>query len=147
MALKYSTGLRKGLMVTGSLKSLLDGGSVVIYSGPVPANADAALSGNVALVDIKVITTGVGVTFEAIAPSGVLTKSLTETWQSNNDATGDATFFRFIKSADTGGSSTSEVRVQGTVGTAGADMQISSVSLVAGAPQAIEYFSLAMPEA
>jgi len=41
--LKASTGLRTKLLDTGSLKSILDGGVINIYSGPVPATADAAL--------------------------------------------------------------------------------------------------------
>lgn len=146
MALKFSTGLRGGLMVTGSLKSLLDGGSIKMYGGPVPASADAAVGAAVQLNEIKVKTTAAGLTFESTAPSGVLTKKLSEEWESNNIASGDATFFRFVMPADTGGASASEVRIQGTVGLAGADMQISSTALVAGAPQKIEYFNVAMPE-
>lgn len=146
MALKFSTGLRAGLMVTGSLKSMLDGGSIKVYAGAVPASADAAIGSAVLLCDINVKTTAAGLTFEATAPSGVLTKNLSEEWESNNVATGDATFFRFVKSSDTGTSSTSQVRIQGTVGLAGADMQISNTSLVLGAPQKIEYFNVAMPE-
>lgn len=146
MSLKFSTGLRSGLMVTGSLKSLLDGGSVRVYAGAVPSSADAAIGAALLLCEIKVKTSGDGLTFEATAPSGVLTKNLSEEWESNNVASGDATFFRFVKPADTGGASTSEVRIQGTVGLAGADMQISNTALVIGAPQKLEYFNVAMPE-
>lgn len=146
MALKFSTGLRAGQAVTGSLKELLDGGSVKIYNGPVPASADSALSGNTMLVDVKVLTSGAGLTFEATAPSGVLVKSLSETWESDIAVSGDATFFRYVKSADTGGSSTSEIRIQGTCGLGGADMPMSSTSLVAGAPHRIDYCNIALPE-
>lgn len=146
MALKFSTGLRAGLMVTGSLKGLLDGGSVKIYGGTIPATADAALGSAVLLCDVKVKTSGDGLTFEATAPSGVLTKNLSEEWESDNVASGSATFFRFVKSSDTGSSSTTEVRIQGTVGLAGTDMQISNTALLVGAPQKIEYFNVAMPE-
>lgn len=146
MALKFSTGLRAGQAVTGSLKALLDGGSVQIYSGPIPASADSALSGNTLLVDVKQLTSGLGLTFEATAPGGVLVKSLSETWESNIAASGDATFFRYVKAADTGASSTTEVRFQGTCGLAGADMPMSSTALVLGAPHRIEYCNIALPE-
>lgn len=146
MALKFSTGLRKGLMVTGSLKSMLDGGSIKLYDGPIPSSADSALSGNSLLVEIKVKTTGAGLTFESAAPSGVLVKSLSEIWESDVIAGGTPTFFRFVKGADTGVASTSEVRIQGSVGLAGTDMQISSATLIISAPQKLDYFNVAMPE-
>lgn len=146
MALKFSTGLRAGMAVVGSLKSLLDGGSIQIYNGPVPASADSALSGNTVLVDVKQITTGDGLNFEATAPSGVLVKALSETWESDVAASGDATFFRWVMPSDTGGSSTTEVRMQGTCGLAGADMPMSSTTLVAGTPHRIEYCNIALPE-
>ena len=146
MSLKFSTGLRAGQAVTGSLKALLDGGSVRIYSGPVPASADSALSGNTVLVDVKQITTGDGLTFEATAPNGVLVKSLSEIWESDVANTGEATFFRWVMPSDTGTASTTEVRIQGVCGPAGADMPMSTTLLVSGAPHRIEYCNIALPE-
>ena len=141
----FSTGLRAGQAVTGSLKSLLDGCSIRIYSGPVPASADAALSGNSVLVEVLQQTTGDGLTFEGTAPNAVLEKSLSEIWESDVALSGDATFFRIVKPADTGNASTTEIRIQGTCGLAGADMPMSSTSLVAGAPHRIEYCNIALP--
>lgn len=147
MALKFSTGLRAGLAVGGSLKSLLDGGSIRIYSGPVPASSDGPLSGaNVLLVDVKVQTSGAGLTFEGTAPNAVLVKSLSEVWESIIASSGDATFFRFVQPSDGGGQSTTDVRIQGTCGLAGADMPMSSTSLVAGAPHLIDYCNITLPE-
>lgn len=143
--LMFSTGLRAGQAVTGSLKALLDGGSIKIYSGPIPANADAALSGNTVLVEVRQKTSGDGLTFEATAPNAVLVKSLSEIWESDVVTSGDATFFRYVKAADTGNASTTEIRIQGTCGLAGADMPMSSTALVAGAPHRIDYCNIALP--
>ncbi|MNY26269.1 hypothetical protein D3C86_1601070 [compost metagenome] len=48
-------------------------------------------------------------------------------------------------SADDGTASTAAVRIQGTVGLAGADMNLSSVALVSGATQSLNFYSVAMP--
>jgi len=147
MAFKFSTGFRDNLLDTGSLKAQLDTGLIKIYSGTVPATADDSLGAAVLLTTISDNGTGTGLTMAAAASEGVLTKDLTQVWKGTNAATGTASFFRFVQSADTGGLSTSEVRVQGTVGLAGADMNLSSVSLVASEEQLIDYFSIAFPTA
>ena len=51
-----------------------------------------------------------------------------------------------VKQADTGVNTTDEVRIQGTVGGPAADLVISNISLVLGAPQRIEYFAIALLE-
>lgn len=106
-----------------------------------------ALSGNSVLVGVLQQTTGDGLTFEDTAPNAVLVKSLSEIWESDVALSGDATFFRIVKPADTGNASTTEIRIQGTCGLAGADMPMSSTSLVAGAPHRIEclFLSLCLP--
>lgn len=145
--LKFSTGLRVGQAVTGSLKSLLDGCVIQILSGPVPASADAALTaGNTLLVEVKQQGTGDYLNFESSAPGGVLGKSTSEIWESDIAASGDATFFRIVKPSDTGAASSTEIRIQGECGLAGVAMPMSSVSLVASAPHRINYCNIALPE-
>lgn len=146
MSFKFSTELRRQQCVVGSLKSILDGGILRLYSGPVPGSADAGLSGNTVLCDISAGGTGTGVTFEAIAGQATLTKSLSEIWQGNNVATGTVTFFRLIKPSDTEAAGTGEVRIQGTVGGPAADLTISNANLVLGAPQRLEYFAISLLE-
>lgn len=140
--MKLSTGTRNGLLSGGSLKSLLDGGELRLYSGTVPADADAALGGATLLCTIK--NGGSGITF-ATAAGGVMQKAGAETWSGVNAATGTASFYRHVLSADDGTSSSSAVRLQGTVGVAGADMNLSSVSLTSGATQTLNFYSIAMP--
>lgn len=144
--IKLSTGLRVALAITGSLKETLDGGFLRLYSGTVPASADAALGGAVLLNEISAGGTGTPLTFEATAPAGVLSKSIAENWTGNNVLDGTPTFFRYVLSGDAGDASTSAVRFQGTAGPLGSDMFISSLPLVSGAPQSFALFQLTIPE-
>jgi hypothetical protein len=50
-----------------------------------------------------------------------------------------------VAAGDTGVLSTTQKRLQGTCGLAGADMNMSSVGLVSGATQTIDAATLAMP--
>jgi hypothetical protein len=144
---KFSTGLREGLAVTGALKDLMDGCSIKIYSGPVPASADSAIAGgNTLLVEVLQQTTGDPLNFESTATGGILVKATAETWSSTIAASGDASFFRVVKGSDTGAASTSELRIQGECGLAGVAMPLGSVSLVSGSPFPLNYCNIALPE-
>ncbi|MDH1012313.1 hypothetical protein N5C80_26575 [Pseudomonas nicosulfuronedens] len=146
MSLKFSTGLRAGLLVTGPLRTLLAGGEIRLYSGPVPASVDNALGGsNILLCTIKT-SAGAGLTFEATAPGGTVTKTLAELWQGEVVAAGSATFYRHVLASDTGVASTTAVRVQGNVAIAGADMVLSNTALTVGAIQKLEAYSITLPE-
>lgn len=144
--IKLSTGLRVAIAVGGDLKSSLDNGYVRIYSGAIPASADAALGSAVLLNEISAGGSGTPLTFESTAPGGVLVKSVAETWVGNNLGSGDPTFFRYVIAADTGNSSTTEIRFQGSVGPVGSDLVITELPLVSGQPQSFDSFSLVVPE-
>lgn len=141
--MKLSTGLRNGMLASNSLKSLLASGEIRIYAGTVPADADASIGSATLLCTVK--NGGSGINFASAATAGVLPKASGETWSGTNVATGVATFFRHVLAADDGSASSSAVRIQGTVAVAGADLNLTSVSLVSGAPQAIDYYSVAQP--
>lgn len=145
MAIKASTGLRNGLLDSGSLRDMLEGGFLKIYSGTAPATADDALDSAVELCVVSGDGVGNGLEFEASAVAGILSKSTSQVWTGTNSESGVATFFRFVSDTDTGDSSTVEPRLQGTVNVLGADLNLSNVSLVSGAPQAIQFFSVALP--
>ena len=140
MTVKSSTGLKNGLLVTGSLKSLLDLGNIRIFSGTVPADADAAETGTLLCV-ISNAGTATGLTFETTASAGTVSKKSGETWSGTNVAGGTATHYRFVASGDSGAASTTDKRLQGTVGLVGADLNLSSVTLTSGAPQTIDYYA------
>lgn len=99
-----------------------------IYSGTAPATANAALSGNTLLAELAMSATA----FAAAAGTGTVTKTAnTITQDSSADATGTASFFRIYKSDGT------TCRVQGSVGTSGADLNLVTTSIVAGQPVAV----------
>lgn len=135
MTVLFSTGLLAHTAVTGSKKAALDGGFLYYFSGPVPASADDAIDGSsVMLAKFSGAGDGVtGLTFEATAADGVLTKTAAQAWQSSAAATGTATFARFCDSADAGtAASTTAKRVQNTLGTTSAsDAQLVSTSITA----------------
>lgn len=146
MAIKLSTGLRNGLLDTNDFKTALDGGLIYIYDGTPPADADAANAGNTLLCTISVDGLGSGINFDTAAASGVLSKAPAETWQGTNAASGTASFFRWSESGGTpAGASTTEQRIQGTIGVAGADLNLSSVSLTISAIQTIDFFNVNLP--
>jgi len=145
MAAKISTGLRNHMLATGSLKAALDGGVIYIYSGTPPATADAALSGNTLLCTISNNAAGTGITMSSTPNAGVLGKASAETWRGQIVANGTATFFRFATLVDDGTLSTTATRLQGTVGTVGADLNFSTIAFVSGDYKNVDTFNVALP--
>lgn len=144
--IKLSTGLRTALATTQSLRAALNGGFIRMYTGAVPASADASLGSAVLINEISAGGSGSPLTLELTAPSGVVTKSVGEVWTGSNLANGTPTFFRYVLDGDVGDASTTAVRFQGSVGGPGADLIISALPLVSGAPQTFDVFQLAIPE-
>ncbi len=142
MSLKLSTGLRDGMLDTSPFKTLLDASRVKLYSGAAPATADDA-EGTL-LVSIGSDNADTHCHFLAAAVSGVLSKNA-DIWSGVAGATGTASYFRLVVNTDTGVLSTTEIRMQGTVGTSGADINMSAVSIVSGATQTIDTWDLTMP--
>lgn len=145
MTLKVSNGLRNAMLGTGGLTEAMGSTLILIYGGPVPASADAAVTGTL-LCTISNNSTGGPLLFDAPV-GGMLPKAAAQVWSGINVATGTATYFRVINSAtpDDGTLSTTQVRLQGTCGTAGADLNMSSVNLTAGATQTIDACNITLP--
>ena len=144
MAIKASTGLRDGALGDSSIKDLLDLGFIDIYAGAVPATADADVTGHTKLCRISFNSTGDGL--EMDPPSGgIMSKPSGDVWSGTNLATGTATFYRHVSPSDTGALSTTEPRLQGTVGVAGADINLASVALVSGATQPLDTYHIVFP--
>jgi hypothetical protein len=144
MGLKVSTGLREYMLATGSLKDALDGGEIRIFDGVPPATADEAETGTL-LVTISLNSTGSGISFESTPDNAVLVKASAEIWSGVNVASGTATYYRHVQIADDGSEDSSAPRIQGTVGIAGADMNLSSTTLTESATQTLDYYSVAFP--
>lgn len=100
-------------------------GRLRIYGGTPPADANAALSGNTLLADLTLGATAFGAAANGVATANAITSD------SSADATGTATFFRVLESDLTA------VVFQGTVGVSGAELNLSSVSVIAGGPVSV----------
>jgi hypothetical protein len=146
MSIKLSTGLRNKMLDTNPLKAILASGFIKLYAGTPPADADAAIGGgNTLLCTISVNSGGTGLTFAASATDGTIVKNASEVWSGLNVATGTATFYRHIGASDTAALSTTEPRIQGTIGLAGTDMVLTNNVLASGATQTIDYYAVNLP--
>ncbi len=147
MGMKISTGLAKAMLDTGSLKTNLTGMKLKIYAGTEPATADSSLGSAVLLCTVSDAGGAGALSFEASAIANVISKSSSQTWSGTNAASGTASFCRLVLPSDTGGSSSTEVRVQGDVGVAGKFLNLSSVALTSGAVLTVDSLSITMPTA
>jgi len=155
MAFKISTGLRNYLMGSGDdFATGMSGVYIRIYGSAtsqaaadalIPATADASIGSATLLCTVSVDGGATGGTFSATPSSGVITKTVSETWKGTNVASGYASFYRLSAVADTGASSTTERRCQGTVGTLGTDLIIANAYMTSGVEQPINNFSIGMP--
>jgi len=146
----FSTGLRNGLLITGSFKSLMDDARLKIYKGAtIPVSADAVLPGDA--TEMYEFTVGddgtTDLTFAATAANGVILKTAAEAWQGEAAVAGDMAFWRLFVPADTGETaSTTAIRVQGTIGTAFADLIVANATKALNDPLTLDYFAIAIPE-
>jgi hypothetical protein len=126
MAILLSTTFANALLAhdavaaQSAVADQLGGGTLVMYSGTAPAGPNEALSGNTALATF---------TFSAAASQGTPSAgSMTLAFSATTvtaAATGTATFFRIISSGAT-------ALIQGTVGTSGADWNLTSTAITSG---------------
>lgn len=148
MTIKSSTGLRNYMLGAaaskGSFRDVFSGttAEIRIYGGTVPADADAAAGSSPLVVIQKDHADPINF---ADAANGVIQKA-SETWDGVIDTTGSPTFYRLALAADTDGASTTDKRIQGTVGTTGTeDLVLSSGTLTATETQKIDYYQITFP--
>lgn len=104
-----------------ALSDALDNGYLRIYDGLQPATADEAITTQVLLAELRL-----GNPFSGAAVAGVLTANAI-TKDASANAAGTATWFRLLKSDGT------TPVIDGSVGTAGCDLNLGSVAISAGA--------------
>ena len=81
------------------------------------------------------------------AAAGIIAKAAGETWQDAGLAAGTAGYFRLVANpTDNGALSTALPRIDGSVGTSGADLNMSSTSISVGSTYTIDTFQLTLPE-
>ena len=150
MALRFSTALRNATIGTVGMAGALSTGVIEIYTGAQPATANDPVTGTLlgtVTLNGAAFTPGSatnGLTFAAAA-DGAVSKSATN-WQFSGLANGSAGWFRFKGNAvDAGGSSTTAVRLDGSIATSGGDMTIGNINVTTGAPNTVDQFVLTYP--
>ena len=78
------------------------------------------------------------------AAAGALAKN-SDVWSGVGLANGVAGYFRLVTSQDGGLLSTTDIRIQGTISTSGADLNMSSLNIALGATQTLDRFQLTFP--
>jgi hypothetical protein len=135
----------------GSLADIFKDGVLYIYTGSQPADADQATSGtNILIISVAsgAWTAGVpanGLEFGTPA-SGVIAKN-SQVWSGIGiGGGGTAGWFRLCANpTDAGVLSLVLPRIDGTVGTSGAQLNMSSTTIVVGATTTIDTFQLTFP--
>lgn len=130
-----------------SLKDIFTYGVLCIYTGNQPANADTAPTGTKLLEITEASGAFVagavanGLSWDAPV-AGVLGKDAT-VWSGVGLATGTAGWFRlYANDFDTGANA---LCLDGTVGTSGAQLNLSSVAIVLAATTTIDDFEITVP--
>lgn len=149
MTVRLSTALRTALAGSTGFAATFANGIIEIYTGTQPATADAAVAGTLlgtVTLASGAFTPGVatnGLTF-ASAANGAVSKS--GVWSFNGVAAGTAGWFRLKGNAvDAGALSTTLPRLDGSVATSGADLNLSNIVIAIGAPSTIDTFTFTIP--
>ncbi len=140
MALKSSTGLRdKWLSGTNSLRQIMEGGILRIYTGSNPSSPDDAISGSL-------ICTFAAATFGTGSTAG--TMAISNTVSGTCGIAGTAGYFRLSEAGDNGSASTTIARLEGVVGkvdSAGADLTLVNTILLNGQVLSVTTATLGIP--
>ncbi|MDD4995795.1 MAG: hypothetical protein PHW53_05030 [Patescibacteria group bacterium] len=150
--IKYSTGLITKLfgengVDTGAngLRGLMKDGCIRVYSGAQPADADSAVTGTL----LGSITTAGGAFVEGAAtnglelgaPSGRTVSKASNVWTFTGVAAGTMGWFRFqANAADDDSSSTTLVRIDGSIGITSGDMRVTSVTSAVASTATVDTF-------
>lgn len=104
---------------------LANSGKLRIYDGAQPATADTAVGAQVLLAELTLNATAFGAAVAGVATANAITSD------SDADATGTAAWFRVLKSDGT------TVLFDGSVGTASANLNLNTTSIVQHAAVAV----------
>jgi hypothetical protein len=132
---------------SGGLKGALAAGFIYIYTGSQPTTPDTGATGTL-LGKVTVNGDGAtGITYDA-AVAGVSSKAAAEVWRFTGLAAGIAGWFRFSAAGDTPTStSATAARLDGAVGTSGADLNLSNLDIAVGQVNTCDSFTVTLPGA
>jgi hypothetical protein len=135
----------------GSLKDVFKDGILRVYSGTQPTDADQAFNGTLLCSFTKSAGSwAAGSPANGLrlgtAASGAIAKDA-NTWQGVAVATGVAGWFRFYANATDAGAGDPTFllpRIDGSIGTSGAQMNMSSTAITIGATITIDTFTITL---
>lgn len=146
MTVRYSTGLSNEIL--GKVREVYTDAAIDIYSGTQPINPDDLITSTL----LAQVTSAGGDFVEGVATNGInfgppvdglLAKDPAQEWKYTGVANGTARWFRLrANAADDDGSSTTAVRLDGTIGSVSGDMVLSNITIVVGAPGTIDKFQI-----
>lgn len=143
-------------MKGGSWADVLMNGTLHLYSGSQPSDADAAETGT-KLMEITAASGAFvsgagdnGLQFELTASDGELEKLSSQVWSGVGLAAAGASgttagWWRFYANTVVTGSSTSAIRMDGSCSTTSYQMRMSSTTIVTGATVTVDTFKLIQP--
>jgi len=117
-----------------ALGTLLDGGSVRLYTSPRPATADTAITTQTLLAAPTFATPAFGAAVAGVITADALTA------ESDCPASGTAGFFRAV-------TSDGSVVCDGSVGTSDADCVLSTLTILQHGTRSVTSCTLSVPEA
>ena len=142
----------------GIMEARVSGAVVTLYGRPGTGVSTAAVAGTLTTITATYVAMGSGVA--GVAPvnglilgpaaSGVIAKLPSQVWSFNGVAVGTAGWFRFYGSdtADIGALLTAAPwypRMDGSIATSGADLNLSNISITVSAPATIDTFAFNIP--
>lgn len=142
MTIRLSTGARNALLSTGDFQGTFNLCFVDLYSGSQPASADKAPTGT-KLATYSVDHAGTGGTWAA-ASGGQIDKTSSENWQAAGLVAGTPGWFRMRLGADLGTENTTDIRMDGSVSSSGADFNMSDTNIVVGRIYTLDAFPVNM---
>ena len=151
MTIRLSTGLVNKMLdgdVGGGLKGAFTSGYMAIFAGTQPSDADTGSGSTTLLGTVTKNDDGTTVITFAAAAAGVSSKTVAEVWRFHGLAAGTAGWFRmYVTGEAVTGDSTAFARLDGSIGTAGADLNISNTNIILNAVTTVDSFTVTLPKA
>lgn len=118
-----------------ALAPLFNNGYLRIYDGTQAADADTAVGVQVLLAELRFAAIGIATSVNGVLTANALTADISA------NASGTATWYRALQSDGT------TVIADGSVGTSGANCNMNSVAISAGAEVSVSSFTHTIPKA
>jgi hypothetical protein len=124
-----------------ALCALMNSGTLKVYAGTQPTDANTAISGQTLLGTFSFASTAFGASScSGTAPNRVATATAAAIADITAVGTGTASFFRALKSDGT------TVVMDGTVGTSGCDLNMTDITITTNETMRVSSLSISNPE-